>query len=425
MPTEDPAVFEKRRADWLNRYQIQSPAAHYYLNMCITAEVQAERCHDAHNAALVRNADMVAGAFERARDELVDQQVEQLATCPAEASAGLRRSGAGCLTLIERLAEAAEVLSTAGFWSLDMAAGVVRLLGSDPDPEQIGASETVYRVYLYNLQCQPEPRAPEAAVQRALLSLPQHRPAVLRGVDLKACLPAPDACRQWLRELVEAELATLRLLEEAFRTGKDAAAYRHVMNRAKLLPECETSRQYNRYLREADSRFGRGHKRLEETVKADAAHAAGARQASAPGCRDAGPAPEPPANGTIVKSATPSGSPNEPGNRMTVTTGADDGPPAGAMPAHPGVHTPGSVVLVLLGLLLGQIFGGWGRVVHPAPQRTARPEVSGAAPAGQERGTHQLNAPRGGLKVASRSVNLGQSILPPRPSRTGTASFPP
>src|SRR5262249_42745639 len=59
MPGEDPAILAERRAHWLERYEPESPAAYYYLNMCISAEVLADRCEAAGGAALVRNADMV------------------------------------------------------------------------------------------------------------------------------------------------------------------------------------------------------------------------------------------------------------------------------------------------------------------------------------------------------------------------------
>jgi hypothetical protein len=288
--------------------------------------------------------------------------------------------------LIEKLTEAADVLAAAGCWSLAMAAEVVRLLGSDPDPLQIGGNETCYRLCLYNLHCQPDPRAPEVARAIILLSVREHRPAVLHSTDLRQWVPAVNDCRRWLRELLEAELASLRFLEEAVRTGKQAVADGEIMNRERLLSEGETSRQYLRYHREADNRFCRGHRRLEETVRADATHAARMERAGNNGspdhARSAGGAagvewPETSDGSTTGKSAASQDQRNEPGNGTIGTTvmanGNGDG--AGEADGNGPLRTPGSsngLMLVLLGVLLGQLLGAWGRTAAwpaslPAP----------------------------------------------------------
>jgi hypothetical protein len=184
-----------------------------------------------------------------------------------------------------------------------------------------------------------------------------------------------------LRELLHAELASLRLLEEALRTGKDAASHGRVMKRARMLPECETSRQYQRYRKDADSRFFRAHKRLEETVALDAQHA-GFDKPDDSADLAGEDNPEMPDDGTTVKSATPRDSRNEPENGATVKSATprdsrnepshgtiDMTAPAtaaacsaGAPPDGPRIRPPGGfngLALVLLGILLGQLFGGF------------------------------------------------------------------
>jgi hypothetical protein len=363
LPTEDPAAVAGRREDYLEWYQPQSPAAYYYLDMMITAERLANRCEDAHDAALASNADDVQGAFEQARSEMVAAQAALLETEPTEGVAALKRSAEGCAYIAQGLIDAATMLAGAGSWPLEVAARVVHLFGAASDPDRIGGDETGYRLFVYNLHLRPHD--PAASQTLALLNAPARRPAVLRDVDLGRWVPAPDVCRQWLHDLLTAEVASLQLLEEALRTGKDGAGHQRVMRMAKMLPEGDMSRQYLRYRKEADSRFLRGHRALMATIEQDAAEAEEDEVENSDESTGAGiPAEVPTADeSSTAASVVPTGpsaateavttgkvdSPNEPGNGKTATAVT---PAAGN----------GLLILVLLALLLGQLFGGLGRV---------------------------------------------------------------
>jgi hypothetical protein len=258
--------------------------------------------------------------------------------------AALKRSQEGCSYLVQVLGDAAALLASAGSWPLDLAARVVHSLGAFSDPDRIGGSEVGYRLFVYNLHLRAHD--PVAAQTLAHLSVPERRPAVLRGVDLGRWLPTAEVCRQWMQELMAAEVATLRLLGEALRAGKDGAAHTRVMKMAKMLPEGDLARQYLRYRKEADSRYIRGHRALLATLEHDAEHE---DCDGDDGCDEgAAAAPtvatEPPAAAEVGKTGKFS-SPNEPGNGRTATTV----PPAGGI---------GPLLLVLLAFLPGQLFGG-------------------------------------------------------------------
>jgi hypothetical protein len=362
LPTEDPAAIAARQQEYYDYYRPESPAAYYFLDMMITAERLAVRCEDAHDAALAGNGDAVHDAFEQSRSDMVAAQAMLLETQPAEGVAALKRSEQGCAYSVQELSAAAAMLGTAGSWPLDMAAHVVHLFGAFSDPERIGSNETGYRLFVYNLKCRrQEPAAVEAL---AVLSVPQRRPAVLQAVDLDRWIPAADACRQWLHELLTAEVASLRLLEEALRVGKDGAARHRVMTMAKMLPEGDLSRQYLRYRKEADARFLKGHRALLAELARDAKGAedddgedgddgaAAGVPGEAPSVADRGAAATvttAPSDAPAVVTIDKVDSPNDPGNGRTATTV----PPAAGN---------GLVVLVLLAVLLGQLLGGLGRV---------------------------------------------------------------
>jgi hypothetical protein len=362
LPTEDPAAIAARRQEYYDYYEPQSPAAYYFVDMMITAERLAHRCEDAHDAGLASNSDDVNDAFEQSRSDMVAAQAALLETQPAEGLAALKRSEQGCAYVAQALSDAAAMLTAAGSWPLEMAAQVVHLFGAFSDPERIGENETGYRLFVSNLKCRPHD--PAAAQALALLSAPERRPAVLRGVDLDRWVPAPEVCRQWLIELLNAEAASFRLLEEALRSGKDGAARRRVMNMAKMMPEGDLSRQYLRYRKEADARYAKGHRALLAELERDAVRAeddddADCDDGAGPGMPGEVPTADdlgaaatvatgPSAASEAVK-ADKAGSPNEPGNGRTATT-------------LPPVGGNGLFVLVLLAALLGQLLGGLGRV---------------------------------------------------------------
>jgi hypothetical protein len=185
------------------------------------------------------------------------------------------------------------------------------------------------------------------------LSAPERRPAVLRGVDLGRWVPAPEVCRQWLQDLLAAEVASLKLLEEALRRGKEGAAHDRVMRMAKMMPEGDMSRQYLRYRKEADSRYLRSHRALLATLEHDAARMADDEDDGSDEGAGAGTTPTvttEPAAAAEALTADKVDSPIEPGNGRTPTT-----------PTVAPTGGNGLFVLLLLAILLGQLFAGLGR----------------------------------------------------------------
>jgi hypothetical protein len=157
------------------------------------------------------------------------------------------------------------ILTDRGHWPHEARALALRLLSADPACPA-AAGETPYWTALYSLPLDPA-ADPE---QLARLAAPERRPPVLKDVDVLAAIPGPDMCRQWLRSIVEAELRGLAALEEALRTGQDAADREHVVQRAQLLSDGAASRQYRRYHGEASSRLLRASDKLPRVLERDA-----------------------------------------------------------------------------------------------------------------------------------------------------------
>src|SRR5262249_54527772 len=122
-------------------------------------------------------------------------------------------------------------------------------------------------VALCSLRCMPFGGDP----QFAQLSAPERRPAGLKDVDVRALVGGPEECRRRLRQLVAGEVAALRVLEEEHRTGRDRKDREQLLNRALLVHDCDTSRQFLRYHKEWCSKFFRAYQELPRTLERDAA----------------------------------------------------------------------------------------------------------------------------------------------------------
>jgi hypothetical protein len=264
LPWEPMGLAADRLEEWVETYRPASPAARHLLKVCVQMSLTHDRCWAAHIGGLVCQGEEVGAAWNAAREQLVDDFMVMLRTSPATAIAGLKRSGHGCRQILTDLAVLADMLVRDGFWSPEAAEHAVRLFGFDPAIDRLGVDILPYRMVLFNLHCSP--RTAEIERRIAELSVPERRPAELRGVDLASVVPPAADARQWLQGLIAAEVESVALLEEAHRTGKDRAGYERVMERARMLGEGETTRLYLRYTKEANSMLLRNFKELVATL---------------------------------------------------------------------------------------------------------------------------------------------------------------
>jgi hypothetical protein len=327
LPWEPAGLAPERLQEWVETYKPASPAARHLLKVCVQMTLTHDRCFAAHTGGLVCQGEEVNDAWHAAREQLVDEFMGMLHSSPASAVAGLKRTGHGCRQILTDLAVLADMLQRDGYWSPEAAEHAVRLFGFDPALDRLALDLLPYRMVLYNLHCHP--RTAETQRQVAELSVPERRPAELRGVDLAHFVPPAAECRGWLERLIAAERESVALLEEAHRTGKDRAGYERVMARAGMLGEGETPRLWLRYTKEANSIFVRNHRELMATLKRDAQSSEVNEKAgsSDPGASTAASAPAAAAAATTV--TTPPADPtadgkvdsrNEPGNGATATT---------------------------------------------------------------------------------------------------------
>jgi hypothetical protein len=314
LPSEPAGMAAGRLQDWVTRYRPSSPAAFHLLKVCVQSTLTHDRCWAAHTGALVCQGEEVSDAWQMAQEQVAEDFMEMLRTSPAAAVAGLKRSGHGCRRILADLRLLGDMLVRDGHWAPEAAEQAVRLFGFDPAIDGLSGDNLPYRMVLFNLHCQP--RTAETERRIAELSAPERRPEGLRGVDLAGGVPAAAECRQWLGRLIAAECESVRLLEEAHRTGKDRAGYERVMERSRMLGEGETTRLYLRYSKEANSTFLRNYKELVATLKRDAESG---EDDDETGCSDPAASPE-----TVTTATTPAADPG-PGPEAGFRNEANDG----------------------------------------------------------------------------------------------------
>ena len=390
LPSESPEMIQEHVTNWVNWYQPESPASIHLMQQCIYATLVSRRTWLALMSATTSQIEDADLAWNQNRNALVAGQSAALPTQPAAALAALKSTGHGCRFVLQSLRDLGDMLARDGSWPMELAGAVVNLFGAESGIDQLGRNETAYRIFLSNLHCLPQ--TPETADLITKLSAPERRPQALRGVDLRSWLPGRAVCREWLRGLLAAEIESVSLLEQALRTGKDASDHERLMDQANLLPEGEISRQVLRYSKDADSKFLKNFKAFKAELKADArsdhedddSGASAGKGARAPVSAEAGPAPAVVAEAeaaTIVTVAT-TGTTKAPEPGRTGRVDSPNDPDGGGIVRSGAPNRVGNgVLLVLLGLLLGQLFLGLGRGSAEGKAATTqeRPGVEGLA----------------------------------------------
>ena len=390
LPSESPEMFQEHVQNWTNWYQPESPASMHLMEQCIYATLVSRRTWLALMSATTSQVEDADLAWNQSRNAIVAGQSAALPTQPAAALAALKMSGHGCRFVLQSLRDLGDMLARDGSWPLELAGAVVNLFGAESGIDQLGRNETAYRIFLSNLHCRPQ--TPETADLITKLSATELRPQALKCVDLRSWLPGRAVCREWLRGLVAAEIESVSLLEQALRTGKDASDHERLMDGANLLPEGELSRQVLRYSKDADSKFLKNYKAFKAELKQDRAPRyedddsddSGGEGAGPPVSAETGPAPAvvPEAEAAtivavVTAATTPAPGPGKTG-RVDSPNDPDDG---GIVTAGAPNRVGNGVLLVLLGMLIGQLFLGLGRgsAEGNSPRTPERPRAEGPA----------------------------------------------
>ena len=320
------------------------------MELCLRSKIITSRCFRAHDSAVAMQMEQAGDAFDQARQDMVAEQIDLLASQPNVAIAALMTTGLGCRAILDRWGRYGRALRAQGCWRPGTCAEAIRLLGIVPEVDTIKQDRRAYLLMYCNLRCQPG----DSAEQLAELARPENRPATVSGEDLAGFFGAAAPCRNWMLGLVEHQLAALGEREEELRTGLDVMQRSNVVSPTLLIQDPTEASRFFRYFGSSTSTFVRCHKELEATRERDAKAAGGEVEAGRGGggrrgavASGAGSGPE----GTRVASAegladaiptprraTPGPATNEPGPDVASAEGLADAAPAPG-PASPGPAT--------------------------------------------------------------------------------------
>jgi hypothetical protein len=263
--SERPGALAEKKQEWRDYCKPHSVVTRACVDAAAYAEFLCERAETFLEATMASQERDVLAAWETTPQQFVRRETARLATDPAAAVLALRQNGHGCRQLLNLWTYLQNIITDRGYWPEEARALCLRLLSADPACPG-AAGEDPYITALYSLAVAPVPDQ----AQIARLAAPERRPASLKHADFPAAIPGPDACRHWLRSMVASKLKSVALLEDALRTGKDAAERAHVIDRAQLPADGAASRQFCRYHGQAFSKLLRCVDRLPGMLERDA-----------------------------------------------------------------------------------------------------------------------------------------------------------
>jgi hypothetical protein len=256
LPCEDAALLRDRLDQWVEYYKPETPGEFELIEIAVTSSVQRRRGLKYQAATLskrVRNAEQ---RWDREREDEVARLRNMLRQQPAEAMAGLRRSGLGLRWVIGRWERLGKLLERDATWYGEDRNEAIRFLGHKAYTNCLRDSEEAYKVWLGCLIAQPRPS--QAKLDE--LGLPEMMPASLHDRDDPEVYFAPSQpdCQRLLRELVQRELAPLRALEEEIRVKYDEPDRAEAIDRALVLDDAEGAKLL-RYERKHELAFHRAY----------------------------------------------------------------------------------------------------------------------------------------------------------------------
>ena len=136
LPEEDRLRWEGRAESWAEELGARGELDLYLAGRAALASVRLDRCVRAETADLQarRDAALTRWDYERARNAQVDHWARVIASDPAAAVAGLRRTTPGCEWLTASWTEMAAEIEASGWWTPEEARRALGLLGRLGDP---------------------------------------------------------------------------------------------------------------------------------------------------------------------------------------------------------------------------------------------------------------------------------------------------
>jgi len=270
LPDECPVETARLRERWFADVAPGSIDEEFLTLECFQANLMANRVHRARCAQLTAEQNQATRSWHDERDKAVGKLWQELlVTSDAQDILfELQATTLGLRALSGEWSRLAGLLEDRGYWLPGELTQVVILSGSRNHERMLFEDEDAYRLYLWNLRCEPEP--PWDVIERMLV--PANRPPGLRDVDGGVLLPGAAECRAWLAQWARDVLQELDEDYERVWTVEAPQLARRTAPKA-IVTDVEKEKQLHRASSEYRAMYYKAHNALEALRKRKAAEA--------------------------------------------------------------------------------------------------------------------------------------------------------
>jgi hypothetical protein len=243
---EDPMEALRLRQRWLDDMKPRNVAEEALVDECYHGHLMSKRFHRAKARALQSQQRDIIEAWYEAKERLVRDLHGDINDSPDmivdDILERLKGFGTGIAYIIEAHANLAAALRERGFWYQDEIQVGVLMTGVRPGPEAARVRAETYRLVLWSLHCDPNPRT--ELIERMLQ--PANRPVELRSATRAELLPPASECRKALLEWLDETLVELREAEERVLREHDGPQLAFVANQGAVIIDKERAERFRR-----------------------------------------------------------------------------------------------------------------------------------------------------------------------------------
>jgi hypothetical protein len=234
------------RQRWLDDMRPRNIAEEALVDECYEGHLMSKRYHRARHRELQKQQRDIIEAWYEVRDKLVRELHGEIDASPGEIVDDilerLKGFGHGIAYIIEAHESLAQALRARGYLERDEIQIGVLMTGVRPGPEAMRVRSETYKLVLWSLHCQPQPRTDQ--IERLLQVA--NRPAELSTATRAELLPPPSECREALLKWLDETLAELRQEEERVLREHDGPQLAFVANQGAVIIDPEKAERFRR-----------------------------------------------------------------------------------------------------------------------------------------------------------------------------------
>jgi len=276
LPDECPDETARLRERWFADKAPRSVDEEFLVTECFQANLMASRVHRARCAQITAEQNAATKSWHAERDEDVSKLWKELLETrdAREILPELRATTLGLRALSGEWSRLKGLLQEPGYWGSGALKIAAVMSGCRFHNQMLFEDEDAYRLFLWNLRCEPEPRW--EIIERMLE--PAHRPPGLRDADRDVLMPSPEDCRARLIQWADDVLQELAEDYERVWTELEAPQLARRTNPKAIVTDVFKEQQIHRASSEYRAMYYKAHNALEAIRKRRAAEEKEARK---------------------------------------------------------------------------------------------------------------------------------------------------